>query len=90
MSASFGSRVGNFNGGSDRLTGPIGNRVGRGLPESSIIAQLGSSLREIRDTMDGHEGSGGGHRPRILVGMGPRRKGGTCPKAPRSRHAGCA
>ena len=32
------------------LTGPLGDRVRRGLPESSIIAQLGGSLREIRDT----------------------------------------
>ena len=31
-------------------TGPLGDRVRRGLPKSKIIAQLGGSLREIRDT----------------------------------------
>ena len=32
------------------FAGPIGDRVKRELPESSLIAQPGSSLREIRDT----------------------------------------
>ena len=31
------------------LTGPLRDRVRRGLPASRIIAQLGGSLREIRD-----------------------------------------
>lgn len=31
------------------LTGMIGDRVRRGLPEASIVVQLGSSLWEIRD-----------------------------------------
>ena len=31
------------------LTGPLGDRVRRGLPESRIIAQLGASLWEIED-----------------------------------------
>ena len=31
-------------------TGSLRDRVRRELPESSIIAQLGGSLREIRDT----------------------------------------
>ena len=36
--------------------------------------------------MGGHEGSDGGHRPGILVGMGCRHRDGSCPKAPRIRH----
>ena len=32
------------------LTGSVRDRVRTGLPESNIIAQLGGSLREIRDT----------------------------------------
>ena len=32
------------------LMGRLGDRARRGLPESNIIAQLGGSLREIRDT----------------------------------------
>ena len=40
-SASIGRRVGIL---------PLGDRVRRGLPESSIIAQLGDTSREIRDT----------------------------------------
>ena len=39
--------------------------------------------------MGGVTGSDGGHRPRILVRMGSRRRGGQGPKTPRDRHAGC-
>ena len=39
--------------------------------------------------MGGVTGSDGGHRPRILVGMGSGRRGGPDPKTPTGRHAGC-
>ena len=48
MPASIGSRVGILPEVLADLTGPFGDWVRRGLPESSIIAQLGGSLREIR------------------------------------------
>ena len=50
MSASSGSRVGTLPEVLADLTGPLGHRVRTGLPEMSIIAQLGGSLRESRDT----------------------------------------
>ena len=50
MSASIESRVGTLPEILADLTGPLGDRVRRRLPESSIITQLGGSLREIRDT----------------------------------------
>ena len=49
MSASIGSRVGTLPEVIADFTGPLGGRVRRGLPESNIIAQLGGSLRDIRD-----------------------------------------
>ena len=50
MSAFIGSRVGTLPEVLADLTGPLGDRVRTGPPETSIIAQLGGSLREIRDT----------------------------------------
>ena len=50
MSAFIGSRVETLPEVLADLTGPLGDRVRTGLPETSIIAQLGGSLREIRDT----------------------------------------
>ena len=50
MSASIGSRMGTLPEVIVDLTGPLGDRVRRGLHESNLIAQLGGSLREIRDT----------------------------------------
>ena len=50
MSASIGSRVGASPGILAGLTGPIGNKLRRRLPKSSIISELGYNLREIRDT----------------------------------------
>ena len=50
ISKSIGSRVGASPEVLAGLTGPLGNKLRRGLPESSIIAQLGGSLREIRET----------------------------------------
>ena len=45
----LGARWGSYPEVLADLTGPLGDRVRRGLPESRIIAQLGGSLREIRD-----------------------------------------
>ena len=50
MSASIGSRLGTLPEVLVDLMGPLGNRVTTGFPETSVIAQLGDSLREIRDT----------------------------------------
>ena len=45
-----GSRVGILPKALSNLTGPLRHRVRRGLPGSSILAQLVGSLRETRDT----------------------------------------
>lgn len=45
--ASIGSRVGILPEALADLTGPIEDRVRRGLPESSIVPQLGGSFRGI-------------------------------------------
>ena len=50
MSASIGSSVGALPEDIADLTGPLGDGMRRRLPESNVIAQLGGSLREIRDT----------------------------------------
>ena len=50
MSATIGSRVETLPEVIADFTGPLGDRVRRGLPESNITAQLECSLREIRDT----------------------------------------
>lgn len=50
MSASIGSRVGTLTEILADVTGPLGDKLKRRLPESSIIARLGDRLREIRDT----------------------------------------
>lgn len=50
MGASNGSRAVILPEFSADLAGPIGDRVRKGLPESSVVVQLGDSLREIRDT----------------------------------------
>ena len=49
MSAFIGSKVGILPEVLADLTGQLGDEVRRGLRESSIIAHLGGSLREIRD-----------------------------------------
>ena len=49
-SASIGSKVGILPEVLADLTGPLGNRVQRGLTESRITARLGGSLQEFRDT----------------------------------------
>ena len=50
MYASIESKVGILPEVLADLTGPVGDRVRRGLPESRIIARLGGRLWEIRDT----------------------------------------
>ena len=50
MSASIGSTAETLPEVLADLTSPLGDILRRGLPESSIIAQLGDSLQEIRDT----------------------------------------
>ena len=85
-SASIGSKVGILPEVLADLTGPLGYRTRRGLPEWNITTQLGGSLREIRDA----QGRDDRNRPRILVGMGSRRRGGHGPKASRGRHPGRA
>ena len=50
MSASNGNRVGTLTEVIADLTSPLGDRMRRGLPETNVIAQLGGSLREIRET----------------------------------------
>ena len=52
MSASIGSRVGILPEVLADLTGPLGYRTRRGLPEWNITTQLGGSLREIQDTRE--------------------------------------
>ena len=49
MSTSIVSKVGILPEVLADLTGPLGDRLRRGLPESRIIAQLGGSLQEIPD-----------------------------------------
>ena len=75
------------------LTSPPGDEVRRGLPESSIIAQLGQLAGDSRHRGGGKE-SDGGPCPRILSGMGSRRRRGPLPKlSPRPHrptHACCA
>ena len=46
----IGSRVGTLPEFIANLTGPLEDRVSRGLPESNITAQLGGSLGKARVT----------------------------------------
>lgn len=50
MSSSIGSTVRTLPEVLADLTGPLGDQLSRGVPESSVISQPGGSLREIRDT----------------------------------------
>ena len=69
------------------LTGPLRHRVRRGLPESSIIAQLGGSVLEIRDTWGVTKESMAGIVSESWLEWGLGEPG---PKAPRGLHAGRA
>ena len=78
---SIGSRVGILPEVIADLTGSLGDRVRRVLPEPNIIAQPGGSLQEIRDTWGVTKEVMAGIFP-ILVGMGARCRRGPSLKAP--------
>lgn len=63
ISAAIGSRFGILPEVPADLTSPLGGRVKSGLPESSTTAQLGRSLRGIRDTWEVPKGAIARHRP---------------------------
>ena len=65
MPASIRSRVGILHEVLADLSGPIGDRVGRKHPESSIVARPGRRLRENLRYVGGHEGSEGRNRSRF-------------------------
>ena len=50
MSTSIRGKVGILPEVLAHLTSPLGDRMRKGLLELKVIAQLGGSLREIRDT----------------------------------------
>ena len=58
----------------------------RGLPESSIIAQLGGSSRDVRDTWGVTKEAMAGIIPKIWAGMGSRRGREPGPNISRGRH----
>ena len=75
------------------LTGPLGDKLRRGLPESSIIAQLGDSLREIRDTWGVTKEAMAGIVPESLMEWGLEAKKTLAPRPPEAdmlaaHHAG--
>ena len=59
------------------------------IPTAEEIALLESVDVRARQ-IEGNEGRDGRNGPRILVGMGSRRRGGRGPKPSRGRHAGRA
>ena len=63
---------------------PLGDRVRRGLPTSLSSEAACGKLK----TRKGNEERDGRNRPRILIGMGSRCRGGRASKASRGRHAG--
>lgn len=71
MFTSVGSRVDVLPEVLAGLTGPLGDRVRRGFPESRNIAQPGG------DGSDGRQ-----HRPRLLVVIGSKCKRGPGPQGP--------
>ena len=58
------------------LTGPLGDRVRMRLPESSIITQLGGSVREIRDTWGSSKEAMAGIVPESWLERGLGAEGG--------------
>ena len=82
MSASIGSRVGILPEVLADLTGPLGDRVRTGLPETSIIAQLGGSLREIRDTLGVSKEAMAGIIPESWLEWGLGEEGDRAPRPP--------
>ena len=86
MSASIGSRVGTLPEVLADLTGPLGDRVRTGLLETSIITQLGGSLRQIRDTWRASKEAMGGIVPESWLEWGLGEEGD---RAPRSQRPTC-
>ena len=82
MSASIGSGVGTLPEILADLTGPLGNRVRRRLPESSIITQLGGILREIRDTRGVSKEAMAGIVPEPWLEWGLGAEGDQAPRTP--------
>ena len=64
------------------LLSPLGDRVRRRLPESSIITQLGGSLREIRDTSGISKEEMAGIVPESCLEWGLGAEGGAAPRPP--------
>ena len=60
--------------------GPLDARVRMGLPESSIIAQLGDGLGEIRDTSGATKEAMAGIVPESRLEWGLGAKGDQAPK----------
>ena len=86
MSASIGSRVGTLPEILADLTGPVRRiwqtSLGTGLPETSIIAQLGGSLREIRDTWGVSKEAMAGIVPESWLEWGLGAEGDQAPRTP--------
>ena len=82
MSASIGGKVGILPEVLADVTVPVGNRMRKGLPESRIIAQLGGSLREIRDTWAVTKEEMAGIVPGPRMQWGLRAERDAAPKSP--------
>ena len=78
----MGSRVGTLPEILADLTGPLGDRVRRRLPESSIITQLRGSLREIRDTWGVSKEAMAGIAPESWLEWGLGAEGDQAPTTP--------
>lgn len=71
MSTPIGNTVGILPEVPVDLTGPLGDRVRRGVHESRIIAQLGGSFREIQDTRGvSKEATGRSRLQELELGLG--------------------
>ena len=64
------------------LTGPLGDRVRTGFAETSIIAQLGGSLWEIRDTWGVSKEAMAGTAPESRLECGLGEEGDQAPRHP--------
>ena len=82
MSASIGSKVGILPKFLADLAGPLGDRVRRGLAESRIVAQLGGSLREIRDKCGVTKEEMAGIVPESWLECGLGAEGDAAPRPP--------
>ena len=86
MLASIGSRVGTLTEVLTEVltdfTGPLGDKLRRGLPESGIFPQLGDSLREIRDTWGVTKEAMAGIVPEPWLEWGQDAERGLTPRPP--------